>query len=207
MGSRYPAPRNSHGDDRALSPLFTTRYVVGLNVAVLALRLLFCHTEKETIMRRKIQKRDSLRRKLGYLSFAGGILDFLFWTLYLAGALSFGPADSMVQNFESAFLFADTLLGIILILSGVGLLRRKGYGPICMMAAAAMAIYLGILDITFYAGQDLYFPITAASLFEIFINAFCILGGATGLILGLRLQTMQNRRARGISWEKVEAIG
>ncbi len=128
-----------------------------------------------------------VNRTMAFLAFAAGAVDILFWALYLSGVISFGPADSVVAHFESAFLLADAVLAVVLFIAGFGLLGRQPYGPIFLIISAAMAFYLGILDITFYLGHGLYLPLNASSLFEIFLNAVCLLGGATGMLIGLLL--------------------
>jgi hypothetical protein len=138
-------------------------------------------------MRKVIENRQKLVRPIAYAAFAGGIIDILFWALYLTGTISFGPSDSSVAHFESAFLFADAVLAGILFISGFGLIKEKLFGVVGLIVAASMGLYLGFIDVAFYANQGLYFPLTSSSLFEIFINAVCLLGGAAGLILGLVL--------------------
>jgi hypothetical protein len=142
-----------------------------------------------------ITNRKRIIKTMAFLAFAAGAVDILFWALYLSGSISFGPADSVAAHFESAFLFADAVLAVILFISGIGLLKRQSYGPICLIIAAGMALYLGILDVTFYLGHGLYLPLNASSLFEIFINAVCLLGGAAGLIIGLLILSIS---AKGV---------
>jgi hypothetical protein len=50
-----------------------------------------------------------------------------------------------------------------------------------------MVVYLGILDITFYSRQGLYFPLTASTMFELLINFVCITGGLLASWFGWRL--------------------
>jgi hypothetical protein len=131
---------------------------------------------------------DVVRRFLAYGMFGGGILIVLFWTLYYADIITLNDENrSLVDRFESAFLLADFILGILLFLAGVGLLKKKPFGTFALVAASSMVVYLGILDVTFYTRQGLYFPITSSTMFELMINCVCIAGGILTLWFGWRL--------------------
>jgi hypothetical protein len=73
------------------------------------------------------------------------------------------------------------VLCALLIVAGVNLWRDGARGRFPLICAASMAVYLGLLDVTFYCVHHLYLPLTAASAFEAFINAATLAGGALGL--------------------------
>lgn len=136
----------------------------------------------------------SVRHILAYLMFAGALLDFAFWVAY------FGWTGSSVEMhrqaisvYESAFPYADILIGFILMVGGIGLIRCKHYGKLCLLIASSMAVYLGIIDITFYIRQGLYLPLSISSIFELFINAACVLGGTAGLLIACRSLRENNK--------------
>lgn len=119
------------------------------------------------------------------LVFTGGALLLLFWVLYLCGVITPGEEDqTMASAFESAFPLADSLLGLSLMITGIGLIKRRSFGTFFLVTAGAMTLYLGILDVTFYVQQGLYFPLTFSNLFLLCVNVFCILGGGIGLWFG-----------------------
>jgi hypothetical protein len=126
-------------------------------------------------------------KALGWIMLAGGALMLLFWSLYLTGAMELGQHDPMIAAFESAFILADTALGFFLCASGWTLLRGSPKGPYLMVIAAAMSLYLGLLDLAFYAQAGLYASLTAAAAFELALNTICIAGGATCLRFGWKL--------------------
>lgn len=139
------------------------------------------------------QSKKYFQRLLPYLALGGGALDVLFWIFYFAKVIVPSEADeALVRGFESAFPFADGLMGIMLVCAGIGLLKKKPSGTFFIVAAAAMAVYLGLLDVTFYSRQGLYLPLTFASLCAILINASCIAGGAVGLWLGWKIWRMND---------------
>jgi hypothetical protein len=128
------------------------------------------------------------------LTIAGGVLIILFWILYFCDAIVLSESDNpLVGGFEEAFPFADGILGTLLVLSGLGILRRKLSGTFFLIAAAAMTLYLGVVDITFYSRHGLYLPITTGSAVELFINTMCIGGGLVGLRFGWKLWRRQCR--------------
>jgi len=127
------------------------------------------------------------RRMAAYMALAGGALVLLFWALYFSGAIAPGGDDPSVKGFETAFPFADTILGVVLIAAAVGLLRGRAFGSFLLVVGASMALYLGVLDVTFYAHQGTYARLTISNAAELLINAACVSGGAAGLYIGWRM--------------------
>lgn len=123
------------------------------------------------------------RRRLAAAAFAGAGFFVLFWALYFTGVIAPADPNDPIARFEAAFPIADTLLTLTLLAAGIGLIRRKFYGLFCMVGAAGMTLYLGILDLTFYAGLGAYSPPAGDGWVELVVNALCIAGGAGGLWL------------------------
>ncbi len=117
---------------------------------------------------------------------AGGLV-LAFWALYLTEAAALGQQDPLRAGFEAAFPLADLVFAAALIATGIQLLRRQRAAPFLLAISAAMSLYLGILDVTFYARHGLYSPLTPDALSEIVINALCIGGGVLGLKSAWRL--------------------
>jgi hypothetical protein len=124
---------------------------------------------------------------VGWACFSGGALILAFWGIQLSGALETGTADARIGVFESAFPVADGVLGAALVASGIALFRGRPAASPLLVAAAAMTLYLGLLDVTFFSGHGLYLPLSGATAFELMINLACLAGGATGLRVGWRL--------------------
>jgi hypothetical protein len=143
------------------------------------------------------RRKDSIRRLIAGVAFFGAFLDTIFWALYLTGGIQFSEtANLVVDGFESAFLFADMLLALMLVLAGIGLLRNRAYGSFFTAIASSMALYLGLLDITFYSKQGLYSMNSISGLIETIINAACIIGGLTGLVMAGRFWRFGHGTAR-----------
>jgi hypothetical protein len=126
------------------------------------------------------------RKAVGVLALGGAGLTLLFWLLRAFGMVE-DPASPHLAAFESAFPVADALLGCLLLLAGIGLLVHWAIGEFLLVVAASMALYLGILDVTFYWRHDLYRPWTGTTLFEGVINLVSVGGGAFGILYGWRL--------------------
>jgi len=121
------------------------------------------------------------RTILAWTTLAAGAIVLLFWAVYFTDAATLGQQDPLRANFEAAFPLADLAFAGALIATGVLFLRRHQSAPFFLIIAAAQSLYLGILDVTFYARHGLYLPLTPDSLTEIVINALCIGGGVFGL--------------------------
>ena len=126
-------------------------------------------------------------KTLGMVMLGGGALMLTYWTLYLTGTVDLGQSDPVVAGFESSFLLADTLLGILLLAAGGSLLGRRRSGPYLMTVAASMSVYLGLLDLVFYARRGLFSSFSATDAFELSLIAVCVLGGGICLVYGWKL--------------------
>ncbi|KPJ70030.1 hypothetical protein AMJ44_00930 [candidate division WOR-1 bacterium DG_54_3] len=84
--------------------------------------------------------------------------------------------------FESAFPFADFYLSFMLIIGGVGLLKKMPYGYFFSLVAGASLIFLGLLDVSFNVQNGIYFLGAGEALLNIVINSIC-LGFGTFLLL------------------------
>ncbi len=127
------------------------------------------------------------QRMMGGLALLGGSLVALFWLLYLSNAVDLGQGHALFHEYELAFPIADGVFAVLLLVTGVSLLRDWPSGPFCLVAAAAMSVYLGILDLTFYGRQGAYLPLSGSTLIALATNVFCIGGGAIGLRVGWQL--------------------
>lgn len=127
-------------------------------------------------------------RGVAWIAFTGSGLLALFWALYFSGVLAFGDENAMMTEFEAAFPIADAVLATILFAAGLGLWRGRRFGGFCLTVGAAMTLYLGILDFTFYSRQGLYAPLTSDGAVELVVNLICVVGGLIGLGFGWKLQ-------------------
>lgn len=126
-------------------------------------------------------------RALGWTTLSGGVLVLLFWAAYWSGVLDPGERDRIAHAYESAFPLADGVLAAALFAASRALLAGKPRGPFWLVIAAAMCLYLGTLDVTFYAGHGSYWPLSTAGLVQLLISLLTIGGGAVGLRAGWRL--------------------
>jgi hypothetical protein len=76
--------------------------------------------------------------------------------------------------FESAFPVADFYLVLILIIGGIGLLKRRFYGTVFSLMGGASLIFLGLLDVSFNMQQGIYSLGVEEAVMNAFINSLCI---------------------------------
>jgi hypothetical protein len=122
----------------------------------------------------------------------GGACVLAFWIMYFASSAALGHGDPTVHAFEGAFLVADAVFAILLVAAGIALIRRRTAGPFLLVAAAAMSLYVALLDLTFYSRQGLY-TADAGSALELLVNGLCLGGGLLGLRCGWTLWTARTR--------------
>lgn len=128
---------------------------------------------------------ERARRLLAAGALGGGVLDLVFWLLYAAGLITMG--EGIARIYETAFPAADVLLGIALMAAGATLSARRPAGPYLIVIAGSMALYLGVLDLTFYLTNQLYRLSQPATLLGLGLNLVCIGGGGAALYWGWRL--------------------
>jgi hypothetical protein len=139
--------------------------------------------------------RIGARRAIGWTAITAGAVVALFWIVYFATDATLGHGDPRVAAYEAAFPLADAAFATMLLLAGWSLLRAHAAGPFLLVGAAAISVYLGILDLTFYATHGFYARPSTAVAIELAVNAACVGGGLVGLRAGWRLWTADVARS------------
>ncbi len=103
------------------------------------------------------------RTAAAWAALAGGACVLAFWAVYFTSDLALGHGDPVVAAFETAFLLADAVFAITLFAAGGLLLRNRRPGTFFLVVAAAMSVYLALLDLAFYARQGLYRSLDASA--------------------------------------------
>ncbi len=111
----------------------------------------------------------------------GGGLIVTFWALYFAANDVLDLVDPALASLEEAFLVPDALLAAVLFATSVALHRRHAAAPFLLAIAAAVSVYLGVLDASIYVRNGLYSPFTTGEVSAVAIQLTCIGGGAYGL--------------------------
>ena len=127
---------------------------------------------------------DRARTVAAVATLVGGACVVAFWIVYFLSSAALGRGDPAVHAFEEAFLVADAVFAVILVAAGVALLLRRPVGTFLLVAAAAMSLYLALLDLTFYSRQGLYASWDGSTLLELAVNGLCLGGGLMGLRWG-----------------------
>jgi hypothetical protein len=128
--------------------------------------------------------RQRLERSMGWVTLTAASVAVLYWVVYFTDASALGVHDEFTRVFESAFPVADGVLAVLLLAASRCLFAGKCEGAPLLIAGGAMAVYLGLLDFTFYAGRGLYDSVSTAAAIELAINALCLAGGIVSVRLG-----------------------
>lgn len=93
---------------------------------------------------------DRQRRRIAVLAFVVAGVIVAFWAAWY-GHRSLVAADTTAEYiaFENAFPLADGWLALLLVLSGLGLLRRWAATPYLLVASAAAGLYLFGMDVLY----------------------------------------------------------
>jgi len=91
------------------------------------------------------------------LAIAVGIISF--WIAFFSADLvniDDPHLEEIYVAFESAFPVADISLSIVLIIGGIGLLKKMPFGVLFSLLGGASLIFLGLLDVSFNIQQGIY---------------------------------------------------
>ena len=112
------------------------------------------------------------------LAIAAGIISF--WIAFFSTdlvSIDDPHLKEIYLAFESAFPVADIYLSILLIIGGIGLLKRMPFGFLFSLLGGASLIFLGLLDISFNTQHGIYLLGIGGAIMNIFINSLCLGGG------------------------------
>lgn len=115
------------------------------------------------------------------LVLAAGIVSF--WIAYFSADIV-QISDPVLKEkylaFESAFPVPDAYLSVVLVIGGIGLLRKKAYGRLFSLIGGASLVFLGLLDISFNTLHGIYRLGFGEAVMNLFINLMCL---GTGVFL------------------------
>ncbi len=112
------------------------------------------------------------------LAIAAGIISF--WIAFFSTdlvSIDDPHLKEIYLAFESAFPVADIYLSILLIIGGIGLLKKVSFGFLFSLLGGASLIFLGLLDISFNTQHGIYLLGIGEAILNIFINLLCLGGG------------------------------
>jgi hypothetical protein len=112
------------------------------------------------------------------LAIAAGIISF--WIAFFSTDLvniDDPHLKEIYLAFESAFPVADIYLSILLIIGGIGLLKKMSFGFLFSLLGGASLVFLGLLDISFNTQHGIYLLGIGEAVLNLFINLLCLGGG------------------------------
>ncbi len=112
------------------------------------------------------------------LAIAVGIISFwiAFFSVDLV-SIDDPHLEEIYLAFESAFPVADISISIVLIIGGIGLLKKMPFGFLFSLLGGASLIFLGLLDVSFNTQHGIYLLGIGEAILNIFINSLCLGGG------------------------------
>lgn len=112
------------------------------------------------------------------LAIAVGIISFwiAFFSVDLV-SIDDPHLEEIYLAFESAFPVADISLSIVLIIGGIGLLKKMPFGFLFSLLGGGSLIFLGLLDVSFNTQHGIYLLGIGEAILNIFINSLCLGGG------------------------------
>ena len=129
--------------------------------------------------------KEDRRRLVSALEIVTGAGILLFWIAFFTVGLAPEKPPAGYFAYEYSFPLPDGLLSVLLVVTGILLMKNKKAGmPLSLVAAGAL-IFLGLLDFSFNIQNGVY----AASYLDLainaVINAWCVgFGLFTAIVVG-----------------------
>lgn len=124
-----------------------------------------------------MDKKDRIIPILQIATAAGLIL---FWIAFFTVGLAPKNPPQCYFAYEHAFTFPDICLALLLLTSGILLLRKNQFGRTLSLVGAGALIFLGLLDFSFNLQNGVYAASAVDLVLNAFINAWCV---AFGLVM------------------------
>jgi hypothetical protein len=105
---------------------------------------------------------------------ATGIGILIFWIVFATVGLAPAKPPLCYFAYEMAFPPVDIALALVLIASGIGLIRAKPAARTWALAAAGAIAFLGGLDITFNAQNGIYTASVLDGVSTLAMNLWCV---------------------------------
>lgn len=106
---------------------------------------------------------------------AAGLI--LFWIVFFTVGLAPENPPKCYFAYEHAFPLPDICLALLLLVSGILLLRRNSLGRTLSLIAAGALIFLGLLDFCFNLQNRIYLASVLDLVLNALINAWCVVFG------------------------------
>ena len=101
----------------------------------------------------------------------------LFWIGFFTVGMAPETPPECYFAYEHAFPLPDILLAMVLLASGILLLRRNPLGKTLALVAAGALIFLGLVDFSFNFQNGIYGISTLDLVLNGFINIWCVAFG------------------------------
>lgn len=106
---------------------------------------------------------------------AGGLI--LFWITFFTVGLAPENPPQCYFAYELAFPLPDICLALLLLTSGILLLKHNQLGKVLSLVAAGALTFLGLLDFSFNLQNGVYTISAIDLMLNAFINAWCVAFG------------------------------
>lgn len=115
---------------------------------------------------------------------AAGLI--LFWIAFFTVGMAPDKPPACYFAYEHAFPLPDCLLAILLLVTGILLMKNRAVGRQLSLLAAGALIFLGLLDFCFNIQNGIYTASAVDLVINAFINIWCVGFGLVSAILMIR---------------------
>lgn len=129
-------------------------------------------------------------KTIAILQIATGAGLILFWLGFFTIGLAPEETPECYFAYEHAFPLPDLLLALLLLASGILLLKKHSLGRVLALVAAGALIFLGLLDFSFNIQNGIYTSSVMDLILNAFINIWCV---AFGLAIVWRFRYLAKR--------------
>lgn len=111
----------------------------------------------------------------------------LFWIAFFTVGMAPDRPPACYMAYEYAFPLPDVLLAVLLLVTGILLMKNSLTGRKLSLVAAGALIFLGVLDFSFNIQNGIYTSSTLDLVINAFINLWCVGFGLVTAVLLTRI--------------------
>ena len=122
-------------------------------------------------------------KTIAVLELLTGVGLILFWIGFFTIGLAPENPPPCYFAYEHSFPLPDIVMAIVMLASGMMLLKNKASGRILSLVCSGGLVFLGLLDFSFNIQNGIYMISTMDMALNAFINVWCVVFGIAIAVL------------------------
>jgi hypothetical protein len=110
----------------------------------------------------------------------------LFWVAFFTVGMAPDKPPACYFAYENSFPLPDGLLAVLLLVTGISMMKNSAAGRKLTLVAAGALMFLGVLDFSFNIQNGVYTASTLDLVLNVAINLWCVVFGLVTAVMLVR---------------------